>query len=136
MALFTALGAQGPADAEALVKEALAFARTNGAYKLIKAANTPGGPFHKGDLYLWIVDMDGVMLANGANPKMVGKDSSEKADADSVHYAREAVRIAEGPGKGWFTYKFKHPVSNEIQQKECYVEKSDSIIIACGAYRK
>ncbi|WP_005035935.1 cache domain-containing protein [Holophaga foetida] len=135
-ALFSILSAQGPADAEALVKEAVTFAKTHGAYKLIKEANTPGGAFHKGNLYIWVVDMEGVMLANGANPKLVGKDASEKSGGDSVRYAEEAVKIAEGPGKGWFAYKFKNPVTDEVQQKECYVEKLDEIIIACGAYKQ
>lgn len=135
-ALLATLQAQGPADAEALVKEAVSYAKTQGAYKLIKEANTPGGAFRKGELYIWIVDMEGVMLANGANPKLVGKDASEKADSDAIHYAQEAVKIAEGPSKGWFTYKFTNPVTREVQQKQCYVERLDEIVIACGAYKK
>jgi len=136
VAIATTLCAQGPADAEALVKEAVAYAKTHGTYKLIKEANTPGGTFHRGELYLWVVDMDGVMLANGANPKLVGKDNSERQDGDSVHYAREAVKIAEASGKGWFSYRFTNPMTRELQQKECYVERLDEIAIACGAYKR
>nr|WP_320133063.1 cache domain-containing protein [uncultured Holophaga sp.] len=134
--LCSALPAQGPADAEALVKEAAAFAKANGSYKLIQEVNKPNGSFQRGELYIWIVDTEGVMLANAANPAMVGKDASEKADQDAVRYAEEAVKIALGPGSGWFDYKFKNPVTLQVQEKRCYVELHGMIIIACGAYLK
>jgi len=129
------LAAQGPAEAEALVKQAFEFAKTHGTYKLIKAVNTPGGPFRKGELYIWIVDLEGVMLAHGANPRMVGKDASEKQDTEAVHYAQEAIKIAEAKGSGWFSYKFTNPESKLIQTKECYVQRLDEVVIACGAYK-
>ena len=130
-----ALTAQGPADAEALVKQAFEFAKIHGTYKLIKEVNSPDGHFRKGELYIWIVDMEGVMLAHGANAKMVGKDSSERQDTDAVHYAQEAIKIAETKGNGWFSYKFVNPETKQIQSKECYVQRLDEVVIACGAYK-
>jgi len=128
--------AQTQADAETFVKSAIAFAKTNGAYKLIKAVNAKDPQFFKGELYIWIVDQDGVMLANGANPKLVGKDMSEAHDSSDVRFAQEAAKTAMEKGAGWIEYKFMNPVTKEIQPKICFVEKYESVVICCGVYKK
>jgi signal transduction histidine kinase len=127
---------QSKEEAEAFVKQAAAFAKENGTYKLIKAVNTPDGQFKKGELYIWIVDMDGVMLAHGANSKLIGKDFSEAHDSESVRYAEEAVKVAQKQGSGWIDYRFVHPETKKVQAKTCYVEKCGPIVIACGIYMK
>ncbi|MBP1628456.1 MAG: hypothetical protein H6Q00_2931, partial [Holophagaceae bacterium] len=80
LTLAVGLPAQGPEDAEALVKEAVVYAKAHGTYGLIKAVNTPDGPFRKGSLYIWMVDLEGVTVANARNPGLAGKDDSERKD--------------------------------------------------------
>ena len=129
--------AQTRDDAQGLVKAAIEFAKVNGTYKLIQAVNQQNPALRKGELYLWIVDIEEkVMAAHGANPALVGKDFSEARDPDKVAYALKAVEIAVTQGSGWLDYKFRHPVTQQIAVKSCYVEKYKLFVIACGVYQK
>jgi len=82
------------------------------------------------------VDLDGVMLAHGANPKLVGKDMSEAHDASDIRFAQEAAKLGQEKGSGWIEYKFVNPVTKEVQPKICFVEKYESVVICCGIYKK
>jgi len=129
--------AQTKEDAQALVKKAIQYANANGTYKLLQAVNKQDPELRKGDLYLWIVDLEEkIMAAHGADPKLVGQDFSGARDPDNVPYAQKAVEIALEKGSGWMDYKFKHPETKQIETKTCYVEKHRIFVIACGVYKK
>jgi hypothetical protein len=124
-------------DAQALVKKGIEFAKANGTYKLIQAVNRQDPEVRKGELYLWMVDLEEkIMAAHGANPKLVGQDFSGARDPDDVPYAQKAVEVALQNGSGWIEYKFKHPDTQKIETKVCYVEKHRIFVIACGVYKK
>lgn len=124
-------------DAQALVKKAIEYAKVNGTYKLIQAVNKQDPELRKGELYLWMVDLEEkIMAAHGANPKLVGQDFSGARDPDDFPYAQKAVEVALNQGSGWIEYKFKHPETLKIETKVCYVEKHKIFVIACGVYKK
>ncbi len=127
---------QTEADAQAFVKSAVAFAKTNGTYKLIKEVNSPTTQFKKGELYIFMLDMDGVMLAHGANPKLVGTDMSERRDSNNVRYIQDFIKVAEEKGSGWVDYKFTNPETGKIEDKTTFIEKVQIVIIGCGVYKK
>lgn len=88
------------------------------------------------DLYPFIYSMDGINLAHGANPKMVGKLWITTKDQDGNYLIKEMVRIATSPeGRGWWNYKWPNPVSHKIQDKSAYVEKlEDKYFVGVGVY--
>ena len=137
LALGAPLFGQTKEEAEGLVKKAVTFAKANGAYKLVQAINKQDPEFRKGELYLWMVDIEEKrMAAHGDNPKLVGADFSGVKDVDGVAYAQQAVEIGVEKGSGWVTYKFKHPETHQVASKTCYVEKFRIFVIACGVYAK
>jgi signal transduction histidine kinase len=127
---------QTEADAQAFVQSASAFAKASGTYKLIKEVNSPTTQFRKGELYIFVVDMDGIVLAHGANPKLVGKDLSERQDTGSVRYIQEMIKVATDKGSGWVDYQFTNPETGKTEAKTTYVEKIDEVVIGCGVYKK
>ena len=128
---------QSKEDAQALVKKAIEFSKVNGTYKLIQAVNRQDPEFRHGELYIWMVDLEEKnMAAHGANPKLVGQDFSGAKDPDGFAYAQKAVEVALANGSGWIEYKFKHPETQQLATKVCYVEKHKFFVIACGAYKK
>jgi cytochrome c len=124
-----------PADAEAMVKKAIAFYKANGKDKAIAAFNDAKGKFVDGDLYILCYDLEGNCLAHGSNPKMVGKNWMELKDADGKEFVKERMKIAKEKGKGWQDYKWTNPVSKAIEAKALYLERVDDIVIGCGAYK-
>lgn len=127
---------QTETDAQAFVQSAAAFAKANGVYKLIKEVNSPATQFRKGGLYIFIVDMDGIMIAHAANPKLVGKNLSEREDSGSVHYVQAFIKLADEKGSGWVDYQFTNPETGQVESKTTFIEKVDEVIIGCGIYKK
>lgn len=127
---------QTEADAQAFVKSAVAFAKANGTYKLIKEVNSPTTQFRKGELYIFIIDLEGVVMGHAANPALVGKDLSEKVDSGSVRYVQEFIKVANGKGSGWVDYQYTNPENGRIEAKTTFVEKVDLVIIGCGVYKE
>jgi signal transduction histidine kinase len=123
------------AEAEAMVKKAIAFYKANGKEKAFEAISDVKGKFVDGDLYIFAYDMSGKCVAHGGNPKMVGKDLIELKDADGKAFVKERVEIIKAKGKGWQNYKWTNPVTKTIEDKTAYVEKVDDVIIGCGAYK-
>jgi cytochrome c len=88
--------------------------------------------FHDGDLYPFIYDKDGVCLANGARPALVGKNLNSLKDQDGKYLIQEMHAIAYGSGSGWLTYKWPSPVTNKIEDRGAYIEKMGDYFVGVG----
>ncbi|MCX6135360.1 MAG: cache domain-containing protein [Ignavibacteriales bacterium] len=124
------------AEAEALVKKAIAFVKANGKDKAFAEFSDPKGKFVVGDLYVFVYDLTGKCVAHGGNQKMIGKDLIEMKDADGKSFVKERVEIAKTKGSGWQNYKWNNPTTSKIEDKTAYIEKTDDVIIGCGAYKQ
>jgi signal transduction histidine kinase len=130
---------RGTADeAKALVKKAVAYLNANGREKAFVEFNNTGGQFVSKDLYVFVysVNGDGINLAHGANPKMVGKNLLELKDGDGVFIVKEFIKTANSKaGSGWVDYQWPHPVTKAMEAKSTYVEKVGDLLIGCGIYK-
>ena len=128
-----------PAQAEALVKQAVAFAKQNGIDKLCQETNQATGKFHVasgGDLYIFVYDDQGTVKAIGFNTgALVGKNRIDAKDPDGKFFIREIVNIAKTKAKGWVDYKYPNPASNKIEKKTSYVESYEGLAVGCGIYK-
>jgi cytochrome c len=122
-------------DAVALVKKAAAFLKANGKEKAMAEFNNGKGQFIDRDLYIFVTDMKGTMLANGSNQKLVGKDLMALKDADGKAFVKAYTELTTEKGKGWVDYKWQNPATKAIDQKSSYVEKHDDLIIGAGIYK-
>jgi cytochrome c len=122
------------AEAQALVKKAIAYMKSNGKDAAFTEINNPKGRFIDRDLYIFVYDMKGKCLAHGLNPKMIGKDLIEMRDADGKYFVKERVEIAKTKGSGWQDYKFTDPLTKKIERKRAYVERYEDWIVGCGIY--
>ena len=123
------------AEAEAMVKKAIAFIKTNGAEKAYDEF-TNGKAFKDRDLYIIVYDLTGKNLAQGANPKLVGKDLIGLKDADGKPLIKMFVDLAKEKGKGWVEgYKFMNPVTQKIEGKSMYLERVGDTLVGCGIYK-
>jgi cytochrome c len=134
--ISTASWAAGTAaQAEAMVKKAISFYKANGKDKAFAEISNPKGQFVKEDLYVFVYDMNGKVMAHGFNKAMIGKDLIDMRDPDGKFFVKERVEIATKKGKGWQDYKFTNPTSKKVEHKTAYIEKIDSYIFGCGAYK-
>lgn len=125
-------------EAVAMVKKAGEYLKKNGKEKAFAEFTNAKGQFIDRDLYIFafLNNGDGIERANGANPKLVGKNVSEMKDADGKYLIKNILAIGESKtGKGWVDYKWPNPVSGSIESKRTYVEKFDDVLLGCGIYK-
>lgn len=125
--------------AEALVKQAVAFAKANGVDKLLQETNNGSGKFHVAtgsDLYIFVYDMEGTVKAIGYNTAaLVGKNRIDMKDPDGKMVIRDLIALAKGKGKGWYDYKYPDPSDNKVKGKSSYVELYEGLVIGAGIYK-
>jgi cytochrome c len=123
-------------EAEAMVKKAVAYVKAHGRDKAYAEFNRKDGPFTDRDLYMVAYGRDGVVLAHGANAKMIGKNLMEIKDIDGKAFVKERVEMAKTKPSFWQEYKFNNPVSGKIEPKAMYCEPTAEIIVCGGVYLK
>ncbi len=128
--------ADDAADAIAMVKKAVNYIKENGKDKALAEFNNPSGEFKKGDLYIFVTNVQGKMLAHGANAKLVGKDLMGLKDSDGKLFVKEYTEVANTKGSGWTDYKWVNPGTKAIELKSTYVQKIDDLVVGCGIYKK
>jgi cytochrome c len=122
------------AEAEAMVKKAIAFYKKNGKEKAIAEFQKNPGPFVDRDLYVTVYTLNADALSH-INPKMVGKNMMELRDADGKYHIKERMEAASKGNSGWQDFKFYNPQSKKIEPKRMYWEKNDNLVFAAGAYK-
>jgi cytochrome c len=122
-------------EAIAMVKRVQAMYAARGLQATFDAiTNTP--QFRDRDLYPFVYDVDGLSVAHGANPQMVGKLWISTKDQDGNYLIKEMVAIANGPGHGWVDYKWPNPITHKIENKSAYVEQlGDRYLVGVGIYK-
>lgn len=127
--------ASTPAQAKAMVEKAIAYYKASGREKALAEISNPKGQFVKEDLYVFVYDMKGKVVAHGFNQRLIGMDLIGMKDPDGVYYVRERIELVKAKGKGWQDYKFSNPMTKKIEHKTAYVEQVGDLIFGCGAYK-
>lgn len=119
-------------DAVALVKAAVAFYQGSGRAATVAAINNPKGQFVDKELYVFAIDTNGVIVANGANPWAVGKKILESKDGQGKYYIKSAIEMSKTEPSGWVDYVWPNASTRAPEPKNLYFEKIDDIIIGCS----
>lgn len=123
-----------PAEAESMVKKAIAHYKKVGRDKSMADFSNTKGSFVDRDLYVVVLQLDGLELAH-INPRTVGKNVMDLRDPDGRPQIRERLEAAKKGPNGWHEYKFFNPVTKKIELKTAYWERFDDLVFACGAYK-
>jgi cytochrome c len=124
-----------PAEAEALVKKAIAYMDENGREKAFAEFSKPNGKFVDRELYLYVYDVKGKCLAHGSNSGMIGKNLMGTKDPDGKLFVKDLLQVALEKGHGWVPFKFENPLTKKVEDKMGYVEKYQDIMIGSGVYK-
>ena len=82
------------AEAQAMVKQAVALIKSAGPEKAYKTfTEHPDGSLKDRDLYVFVYDFQGNCLAQGANPKMLGKNLIDMKDVDGKAFIKGMVDL-------------------------------------------
>lgn len=123
-------------DAIALVKKAVSYLKENGPEKSFAAFNASKGQFTNKDLYIFVINQKGKMVAHGMLPKIVDKDVLEMKDADGKFLFKDMLAATSKQANAWVYYKWPNPSTKSVDDKSTYLERVDEFVIGCGIYKK
>jgi len=124
--------------AEALVKEGYAFLKANGKAALVGEVQKTSGKFHAkpgNPIYLFVYDLNGVVLAHGAEVNLLGVNRMNVKDPDGKQYVKDFVTVGQKKGGGWVDYKRMNPDTKQIEHKTSFVLAEEGVVIGCGIYK-
>ena len=126
---------QDKEKAKRWVKGAIAFYKTSGKRIALAEYSNPKGVFVQEEMYLFVLNSKGTMLAQGVNERFVRENFRDLKDSDGKNFINEMLDTANTQGSGWVEYKWFNPVSKEVRPTTVYFEKVDDLIICSGVYK-
>jgi len=122
-------------EAMAMVQNAVAAIKSEGAEKAYAEISNPSGTFVDRDLYIVVYGLDGLVLAHGANASRVGTNQIDDKDPDGKAFVKERVELAKDQPSFWQSYKFMNPVTKKVEPKQMYCERLGETAVCGGIYR-
>ena len=93
------------------------------------------GAFVDGDLYVYVIGTDGVMLASGGSSSaLIGRNVSDLKDAEDKLFFKEMIAGALAQGSGTVDYHWLNRSTNKIESKTAFFQMVGNRIIAVGYY--
>lgn len=130
---IAATEAADSAAAKALLDRAAARYRTDGEAAL--AAFSRAGEFLSGDLYVYVLGLDGVMKASGGpSITLIGRNISDLKDPEGKPFIAEMLEGAKANGSGTVKYRWLNRQHGKAEQKVVYYQTVGDSIIAVGYY--
>lgn len=124
-----------PEEAKAMSLKARAAVNALGQEEAFAAFAVPDGEFRDRDLYVFCIDMDGVLLSQPIKPELVGRDMFNFNKYGDLLF-QDMIAVARESGSGWVDYKWPHPGTDEIRPKTSYIAMNDEgFFCGVGAYK-
>lgn len=136
----------GPVSADSATKDevvtkcqqAAQFVQDNGIDSAIKAIGDKNGPFVWKDTYVFMLNMDGKMLAHPMKPELTQKETLfQVRDTSGKPLFVEFVELANSKGKGWVDYMWPKPGQDKPTAKSSYIYRipGTQYIVGAGIYK-
>jgi signal transduction histidine kinase len=122
----------------AKTKEAGKMVTEKGLEATIAEVNKKDGKFVWKDTYVFLMDLDGKMIAHPMSPALIGKnvlDMKDKGDPGKLLFV-EMVGVAKGKGEGWVEYLWINPGDPKPRKKVTYVYRvpGKNVLAGAGVY--
>lgn len=121
-----------------MVQQAVNTYQDKGRDYTLKLVNSTSGPFRKGELYVYAIGTDGIVLAHPANRDFIGKSQENLVDAKGKPFVANLLQMAKTEGSGWVDYWWLRVGEKEPTLKRAYVQKvpGENVVFSAGYYVK
>lgn len=124
-----------PREARALFDQAVKYLQANGPEKAWAAFNNKKGPFVKKDLYVYVIDLQGTYVANGAAPDcLVGLKVLDSVDAAGNPLFRQMIAVTDKQQEARIRYVWLNRQSNHVEPKFAWLHREGEHILGVGYY--
>jgi cytochrome c len=102
---------------------------------LALAAFSRAGEFIDGEFYVYVLSLQGTMLASGGSSSaLIGRDVTNMVDATGKLFFREMIAGAQAAGSGQVEYRWLNRVDSKVEKKLTYYQRVGDNILAVGFY--
>jgi len=124
-------------EAVQMVKRVQEMFKRDGVEATFRAVDDQSNAnFHDRDLYPFVYNLQGVNVAHGARPSLIGKNLYSLKDQDGVYLIQEMIKTAKEKGSGWVLYKWPNSITNQIEDKLSYFELMGDYFVGVGVSAK
>lgn len=122
-------------EAQALLQKAGKYLEANGPEKAFAAFNNRSGPFVHKDLYVFVIDQQGVYQANGAAPAtLVGLNVLETKDAAGNPLFHNMLDAVKNQADAQVRYVWLDRATNKVEPKVTFLHRSGDYVLGVGYY--
>ena len=126
---------QGTADeALALMERAMAYRQQTTPEGFLRGVTDPQQGLFDRDMYVFVLDRDGVYRAFAGNPAKVGTRVHDIPGIDGQGLI-DAIAAQASREPGWVEYDITNPATGLVQTKMSYVQEVDGAFLGCGVYK-
>ena len=126
----------GAEEAKALLSKAVTYFDEKGVARAFCAFNDPDGDFHKGPLYVFAINMDGVYFAHGAAPTLIGTSLRDTRDAAGQPIGVLVMDAVANEQDAAVDYKWLNYETNQVENKHTFLKKVGEFVLGVGYYTR
>ncbi|MBC2712964.1 MAG: cache domain-containing protein [Desulfosarcina sp.] len=132
--------AEGATKEEVVAKceSAAKLVQEKGVELASKAIGDKEGPFVWKDTYVFLMDLDGKMLAHPIKPELTQRDNLVQVkDTDGKPLFVEFIQVAGNTGNGWVDYMWPKPGEENPAAKSSYIYRvrGTPYFVGAGIYK-
>jgi signal transduction histidine kinase len=91
------------------------------------------GGYMDRDLYVVVLDKQGVFKMHSAKPSLNGRSGLDMKDPDGKEFMKDIVKVK---GTGWVNFKWPDPLdNNKPKDKALYVIETGDVYVTVGYYK-
>jgi signal transduction histidine kinase len=119
-------------QAKALLNEAVTYYQQHGAEKTFEQINKADGRFRQGELYVFVFDGEGNIVAHGADSSLLGTNRMDQQDENGKYFVKEIMDLSEGGGT--VKYVWMNPETGKVEPKTSYISRVGQYRFGSGVY--
>ncbi len=125
-------------EVTAKCQEAAKLIQEKGIDTGIKTIGSKDGPFVWKDTYVFLMDLDGKMLAHPMSPQLTEqKDLLKTKNTDGKLIFVDFIKLANDKGSGWVDYMWPKPGQEKPVEKSTYIYRvpGTQYLVGAGIYK-
>jgi len=119
-------------------KAAAQLIQSKGVEKASLTIGDKDGPFVWKDTYVFLMDLDGKMIAHPIKPELTQRDSLVQVkDTDGKPLFMEFIQVAGNRGQGWVDYMWPKPDQEKPVAKSTFIYRAEGTpyFVGAGIYK-
>jgi cytochrome c len=122
-------------QATALLDLAVDYLRKSGPEKSLSAFNDRNGGFVRNEYYVFMLGLDGILVASGGEPKWeIGSNVRDLHDAAGKYFVRDMLAQAKTNESGTVEYRWLNRIDNRLEVKTTQFRKVGNYLVCVGYY--